>query len=350
MTADAFRAALAVVLVLGLAGCAGLKRPGSISQDVAPQQSQRREDAVREFEASRDQAQFQAAANFLRQGNQQACRQSLDQLLARHPGNVDALLLRADLLVDQQDLEGAAKQLREILSAHPDDARAEHALGVVLDAQGRGEDARQHYARAAEMDPQNETYRLSCRLAAGADSGGPAPAVAAQSKDRGVATAAWQTARDERLPAAGESLQESELLFQLEAALVENDAGSLADARRKLERAGPDSPHLRLKAAVIALRHERPELAAEIAAVAAAHFPKSAEAHRILGTAEYRRGHYGAAQSALAAALSLDNSSALSYFLMGCTLNKLGQAPAAAKHFARAGELDPRFAASASQP
>ena len=99
---------------------------------------------------------------------------------------------------------------------------------------------------------------------------------------------------------------------------------------------------------MIALRHERADLAAEIAtACTVRQFPKSAEAFRILGTAQYRLGRYRAAQSALATALSLDNSSGLSYFLMGCTLNKLGKPDAAAGQFARAAELDPRFTKSA---
>lgn len=346
---QALRAAAPALLALASAGCAGLRPPDMSTKDVAPQQAKRREDVVRQFEASRDQAQYQAAANFLSQGNYKACRQSLDQLLGRNPAHVDARLLLADLLVEQEDYDGAEKQLQQVLARHPQEARAEHALGVALDAKGAADEARRHYARAAELDPGNETYRLSCQIAAGADSGGPAPAAAAQSKPGGVQAAGWQMASDDR-PAAAESSQDSELLLRFEAALEEADAAAQRRVVAELERSNADSPQIRLKAAVIALRHERPELAAEIAAAAAARFPKSAEAHRIVGTAEYRRGRYASAQTALAAALSLDKSAALSYFLMGCTLNKLGQAQAAAINFARAGELDPRFAASGSRP
>lgn len=348
MTRSALRAALPALLAAASAGCASLRPPDTQTKDVAPQQAQRREDVVRQFEASRDQAQYQAASNFLHQGNYKACRQSLDQLLGRNPGHVDARLLLADLLVEQQDYAGAQKQLQQVLAKNPKEARAEHALAVVLDAKGAGDQARQHYARAAELEPSNETYRLSCQIAAGADSGGPAPAAAAQSNGKRVQAAGWQVVSDDR--GSAESSPESELLFRFEASLEEMDAALQRAVIAEMARANPDDPQIQLKAAVIALRHERPELAAEIAAAAAQRFPKSAEAHRILGTAEYRRGRFAAAQSALAIALSLDNSSALSYFLMGCTLNKLGQAPAAATNFARAGELDPRFAASGSHP
>jgi tetratricopeptide (TPR) repeat protein len=40
----------------------------------------------------------------------------------------------------------------------------------------------------------------------------------------------------------------------------------------------------------------------------------------------------------------LDNTHALSYFLMGSTLAKLGEREAAAKHFEQARALDPKFA------
>ena len=77
---------------------------------------------------------------------------------------------------------------------------------------------------------------------------------------------------------------------------------------------------------------------------AAPRFPRSGAIHRALGTAYYRAGDYQAAQAALEQALSLDKSSALAYFLMGCTLRQRGQLEAAEQHFSRAAELDPTLA------
>jgi len=42
-------------------------------------------------------------------------------------------------------------------------------------------------------------------------------------------------------------------------------------------------------------------------------------------------------------ALSLDKTDGLSYFLMGCTLAKLGKTDAAEQQLARAAELEPSF-------
>ena len=76
--------------------------------------------------------------------------------------------------------------MRDVLATSADDARAEHTLELILDAQGKADEAGRHYARAAQLDPNNETYRLSCQLAAGAALGGPAPAVAARSTGKVV--------------------------------------------------------------------------------------------------------------------------------------------------------------------
>ena len=356
--------AVASFLTVALAGCAGFRAPDPVATDVAPQKIQRRQEVLRQFETARDQAQYQAAVNFLHQGNNKACRQSIEQLLGRNPAHHDGRLLLAELLLDEQDYDGAEKQLRDVLAAEGKDARAEHTLAVVLDAKGQADEAQTHYRRAAELEPDNETYRLSCQLAAGAALGGPAPAVAARSAGKVVQASSKATIQDD--PSAGksasaaspgkssrkngreESAETSEMIYRLEAALSGGNAAEIRAAVEDLEALGPNNPQNRLRAAVIAMRHEKPELAAEIAAAATVRFPKSAEAFRILGTAKYRLRSYPAAQTALATALSLDNSSGLSYFLMGCTLTKLGKPEAAASHFARAAELDPRFAKTAN--
>ena len=92
------------------------------------------------------------------------------------------------------------------------------------------------------------------------------------------------------------------------------------------------------------LQHNRPELAIELIEPAVRRFPNSAALYRILGTAYYRGGDYPSAQRALQQALSLDKTSALSYFLLGCTLARLGQADAAETQFRQAQLLDSRYA------
>jgi tetratricopeptide (TPR) repeat protein len=100
-----------------------------------------------------------------------------------------------------------------------------------------------------------------------------------------------------------------------------------------------------LHRAVEALAQGDSQTAIDAASRGLAETPDQAAAlYRVLGTAHYRLGEYQAAQAALAQALSLDKSDALSYFLMGSTLDKLADHEAAQRNYSEAARLDPRFA------
>jgi Tfp pilus assembly protein PilF len=113
---------------------------------------------------------------------------------------------------------------------------------------------------------------------------------------------------------------------------------------RKAAECDPQNPQIPIAAATYALKHNEPQMAAEILAPAAGSFPNSAAVSRCLGIAHLRSGDFSASQKDLEHALLLDKSSALSYFLMGCTLTKLGQLEAADVNFRQAEILDPRYA------
>lgn len=139
-------------------------------------------------------------------------------------------------------------------------------------------------------------------------------------------------------PAAG-------IFEQARAAL---QAGRVAEAEAYLHQAearDPHNPQIPLAAGVLALKHGQPELGLRILRGAKQRFPDSAALDRQLAVAHYRLGDYQAAQAALEDALSLDNSSALSYFLLGCTLAKLGAHASAEECFRQARRIDPQYAA-----
>jgi tetratricopeptide (TPR) repeat protein len=105
----------------------------------------------------------------------------------------------------------------------------------------------------------------------------------------------------------------------------------------------PHDPQIPISAAVSALRRNQPDVAVALLEPSLKRFAESAALRRILGAAYYRLGDYESSQVVLQQALSLDKSSALSYFLMGCTLAKLGQTAAAETHFRQARRLDARY-------
>lgn len=104
-----------------------------------------------------------------------------------------------------------------------------------------------------------------------------------------------------------------------------------------------DSPRAVVAAAAAALRRNQPRLAIDLLAPAEKRFPDSAALKRVLGVAYYRLGDYASSQVVLQQSLCLDKSSPLTYFLMGCTLAKLGQPESADAHFRQAQSLDPWY-------
>ena len=125
--------------------------------------------------------------------------------------------------------------------------------------------------------------------------------------------------------------------------------GNPATARAYFHKAmvvNPDDPQIPAQAAVAALGSNDPNSAIDVLEKALQAFPKSASLHRILAAAHYRRGDFRSSQVAAQQALSLDNANALSYFLVGSALSRLGQPEAAEKHLRQARRLDPRYGAS----
>jgi len=148
-----------VGLLAILAGCAGWKdrlKPPSVTAD----REARSAEAIREFEERRDSAQLEAALDRWKQGDAQHAEASLAAIASRRPDHADARLRLAELLWSRGDI-AAEGHLRAVIEMQPNRAEAHHALGLLLDATGRGGEARQHLARAAELEPDNEVYRLT---------------------------------------------------------------------------------------------------------------------------------------------------------------------------------------------
>ena len=80
----------------------------------------------------------------------------LTQALAEHPGNADLLYTRALLAESQKDYATMERDLRAVISAHPDNAVALNALGYTLANRGiKLEEARTMIHRALELDPND---------------------------------------------------------------------------------------------------------------------------------------------------------------------------------------------------
>jgi len=153
-------AALAPASVIVLAtGCAGWKQ--KVQQPTLTEnREQRAAEAVRAFEQRRDAVQLEAAIDRWKQGDAGRGEVMLANILNRRPDYNDARLRLAEILWSRGDA-AAEGHLRLVLQSEPNRAEAHHALGLLLDGTGRGGEARQHLAKAAELEPENEVYRLT---------------------------------------------------------------------------------------------------------------------------------------------------------------------------------------------
>jgi len=351
------------------AGCAGLDLTGAEGKAVTEKLEQRNEEVVRDFANKRDAAEFQAALAQFNQGDVAGCEQQLRQLLERNPDHRDALLLAVEICLDDNRTAEAFRHAEHALQAHPDDAYVAYTMGFLLDATEQESDATAYYRRAAELDPDNELFTVAHLTALETAEQAPAERISDPSshsspsagdkhaESAGYATAVSSTPAPSTLVAPpterAENNSRSSLVDSTEPART-----SLQRARRELERGSPEAaafffrqaiaagandPQIPISAGVTALRHNQPALAVDLLLSARRRFPHVAELDRVLGTAYYRLGDYQSSQLALQQALSLDKSSGLSYFLMGCTLAKLGQQEAARTHWKQARMLNPRY-------
>jgi Tfp pilus assembly protein PilF len=153
-----------------LVGCASFASP-ELSDKRVDRQARRKVDLA-VFEGKRDDAQLAAASDRIEQGDVLAAEKLLVTLVERTPDHAEARLLLADLWVAQERMPAAEEQLRILLEQHPDNARAHHALGLLYDVTDQQAKAASHFRRAAELAPQDETFRLSLNAS---ESTAPAP-------------------------------------------------------------------------------------------------------------------------------------------------------------------------------
>jgi Flp pilus assembly protein TadD len=78
----------------------------------------------------------------------------LDSVVAAHPENTAARLLRARAFFLAAQLRPAELEFQVVLEREPDNAFAHFALGRTLEREGRPDEALRHFRLAAALDPQ----------------------------------------------------------------------------------------------------------------------------------------------------------------------------------------------------
>ena len=300
--------------------------------------------------------------------------------------HLEARLFLADLLLTENRTAEAWRTLEPALASHPGDDRVQALAGLIQECLGNSAGAVSYYERAVELDPDNEVYWACYESALNAENpgcalapGSVAPVAASRQlagfpevfppsgrvrapggapRSLNVGSIAAPQLPGANLPPSGGSLapvsggqREDGFVWEVHPQLKLLDQAlachDLETAGRLLDRILAENPHdpqIATWCGMITLRHHHPHWTAGILRPAYERFPAYSPLCRVLATAEYRLGNYAAAVSVLQRAVQLDNTDALSYFLLGCALSKLGEHQAASLYWSEAARLSPQFA------
>ncbi|MFK8331510.1 tetratricopeptide repeat protein [Pseudomonas sp. BJa5] len=106
-------------------------------------------------------AQLHLAQLYLHEDNFPKAAAALDKTLQLDPGNLQALAGQVQLLERQGHTEASRQVLASALQQQPDSAFLQHELGLWLLRHGQDEYALLAFARALELEPDNNDYRYT---------------------------------------------------------------------------------------------------------------------------------------------------------------------------------------------
>jgi len=114
--------------------------------------------AAQELNADRPEAHSNLALLFAREKRFAEAKRELGTALSLDPSFAPAAVNLADLDRELGHEAEGERVLREAIARSPNDASLQHALGLLLVRQGRGQEALEHLAAAARLDPANARF------------------------------------------------------------------------------------------------------------------------------------------------------------------------------------------------
>ncbi|MEH0530132.1 Tetratricopeptide repeat-containing protein [Streptomyces sp. 1222.2] len=106
---------------------------------------------------------FRAAEQLLAARDPRGAVKLLDKVIAEHPENTAARLLRARAFFAAAQLRPAELEFTIVLEREPDNAFAHFALARTYQRQSRDDEAKRHFRLAAALDP-NPQYLEAARF------------------------------------------------------------------------------------------------------------------------------------------------------------------------------------------
>ncbi|MFJ7901360.1 tetratricopeptide repeat protein [Streptomyces sp. NPDC096198] len=104
---------------------------------------------------------FRAAEQLLAARDPKGAVKLLDGVIAAHPENTAARLLRARAFFAAAQLRPAELEFSIVLEREPDNAYAHFALARTYERQARREEAKRHFRLAAALDPNPQYLKAA---------------------------------------------------------------------------------------------------------------------------------------------------------------------------------------------
>ncbi|MCX5420055.1 M48 family metallopeptidase [Streptomyces sp. NBC_00078] len=104
---------------------------------------------------------FRAAEQLLNARDPRGAVKLLDSVIAAHPENTAARLLRARAFFAAAQLRPAELEFTIVLEREPDNAFAHFALARTYERRGEPESAKRHFRLAAALDPNPEYLKAA---------------------------------------------------------------------------------------------------------------------------------------------------------------------------------------------
>jgi len=354
----------------------------AFAEPVEPAEPARLPEPISVVEGARpiasDISAIESAAAAWDAGRKAECLKTVATILAHDPKHIEANILQVEIDLDAGRNDEARARIERLAIRNPqsaqvrracglayqalgDAARAESAfgmaetleLGAIEDTTPRSQLARDEAKRNTDA-PQTAAPRSTNTLAIQqVSSVSSAPEVSSEVE----AAEPNELAADTFGPALpivdpiGETPARTKTRLTADQLLEKGEvflkATRYDDARRELSAAiaaNTCEVKTAAAAALAPLKYEQSALALSLAREGLKRYPDSAGLHRIEGTAALRLGRHLEAEAALRQSLNLDNSQALTYFLLGSVYDRLGNKEAATRHLGQAARLDRRYA------
>ncbi|MDD2058029.1 tetratricopeptide repeat protein [Pseudomonas sp. GD03860] len=106
-------------------------------------------------------AQLHLARLYLHENSYQEAARALERTLQLDPENLEALAMQVEMLERQEQTDASRQVLAKALQQRPDSAFLQHELGRWLLRHGQDEYALLAFARALELEPDNNDYRYT---------------------------------------------------------------------------------------------------------------------------------------------------------------------------------------------